>query len=181
MTASSGTSTPKASRRTQNVSGHIMLRAPYHWTGDMKDIPTLMDNVFSGRMEGGETTRSQKMSLGPFLDRVSAPLAPPATDAAAVARGQALFESTDTACTGCHNGQLLTNLQKFDVGTGGVFKVPSLIGVGGRALPARRQRADPHRPLRCPGWRRQARPHVAADGRADQRPRRLSRFALRRA
>ena len=120
-------------RRTQNVAGHIAARAPYHWTGDMKDIPTLMDNVFSTRMEGGETTHSQKVSLAPWLDRVAAPASAPTLDPAAVARGQALFESTDTACTGCHNGPLMTNLQKFDVGTGGVFKVPSLNGVGGRA------------------------------------------------
>ncbi len=54
-------------------------------------------------------------------------------DATAVARGKALFESPATACVTCHSGALLSNKAIVNVGTGGVFKVPSLLGVGSRA------------------------------------------------
>jgi hypothetical protein len=118
-------------RRTQSLAGHILDRAPYHWTGDEIDLPTLMDDVFTNRMSGGQLTRSQHLSLGPWLDRVPAPAAPPAADAAAASRGAALF--TSLACTTCHVGDLFTNHLLVDVGTGGMFKVPSLLGVGARA------------------------------------------------
>ncbi len=118
-------------RRTQSIAGHILARAPYHWTGDEADLPTLMDDVFSVRMAGGSITRSQHLSLGPWLDRVPAAAAPPPADPAAVDRGSALFAAQ--GCAACHGGPLLTTLGLVDVGTGGTFKVPSLVGVGARA------------------------------------------------
>lgn len=120
-------------RRTQDLGGGVMQRAPFHWTGDMTDLTTLMEQVFAQRMLGGEPSEAQKKALGPFLDRIPAPLAPVAADPASVARGEVLFESQATGCATCHNGALLTNKQIVNVGTGASFKVPSLIGVGGRA------------------------------------------------
>jgi hypothetical protein len=117
-------------RRTQSVAGSILARAPYHWAGDEADLPTLMDDVFTNRMAGTTVTRSQHLSLGAWLDRVRAPVAPPALDPAAVARGSALFDSL--ACSVCHGGALYTTKTIVDVGTGGTFKVPSLVGVGAR-------------------------------------------------
>ena len=119
-------------RRTQSLAGHVLRRAPYHWSGDLANLDQLMDDVFTNRMIGGAITHSQRLSLGPWLDRIPAPAAPPARDPAAAARGKQLFESSQAACTTCHAGELLTNNQRFDVATGGVFKVPSLIGVGAR-------------------------------------------------
>lgn len=119
-------------RRTQSLAGHILDRAPYHWTGDEGSLPVLLDDVFAKRMSGGTLTASQKSALGPWLNRVPAP-APGATDPAAVARGAAIFETPSVGCVSCHNGALLTNNQRFNVGTGGTFKVPSLLGVGARA------------------------------------------------
>jgi hypothetical protein len=119
-------------RRTQSVAGHILDRGPYHWTGDMTDLPTLMDQVFAQRMSGGVVTRSQHLSLGPWLDRLPAPQPPAPVDQAAVDRGRALFQSTDVGCGTCHSGPLFTNHTIVDVGTGGMFKVPSLLGVGAR-------------------------------------------------
>ena len=46
---------------------------------------------------------------------------------AAVARGQAVFARR--ACATCHAGEHLTNGQTVDVGTGGAFQVPSLVGL----------------------------------------------------
>jgi mono/diheme cytochrome c family protein len=118
-------------RRTQSIAGHILARAPYHWAGDEADLPTLMDDVFTVRMSGGAVSRSQHMSLGPWLDRVPTAAAPPAVDPAAVGRGSALF--TTQGCAGCHGGPLMTTLALANVGTGGTFKVPSLLGIGARA------------------------------------------------
>jgi mono/diheme cytochrome c family protein len=119
-------------RRTQSVAGRILDRGPYHWAGDMADLPTLMDQVFAQRMAGGTVTRSQHLSLGPWLDRLPAPQPPAPVDAAAVERGRDLFQSTDVGCGTCHSGPLFTNHTLVDVGTGGTFKVPSLLGVGAR-------------------------------------------------
>ena len=118
-------------RRTQSLAGHILRRAPYHWGGDMADLGMLMDQVFTLRMAGGAATRSERLSLGPWLDRIAAP-APVVRDVAAIERGRALFDDAETACTSCHNGELLTNNMKFDVGKGVPIKVPSLLGVGAR-------------------------------------------------
>jgi mono/diheme cytochrome c family protein len=119
-------------RRTQSVAGRILDRGPYHWTGDMADLPALMDNVFSERMAGGAVTRSQHLSLGPWLDRIPAPQPPTPADTAAIDRGRDLFQSNDVGCGTCHSGPLFTNHALVDVGTGGTFKVPSLLGVGAR-------------------------------------------------
>jgi cytochrome c peroxidase len=60
-------------------------------------------------------------------------VAGPALDAAAVARGKALFESSSTECATCHAGEQLTRSGAFDVGTGKPFQVPSLVGIRNRA------------------------------------------------
>jgi hypothetical protein len=120
-------------RRTQNLAGGILGRGPYHWAGDMADLPTLMDDVFAKRMAGGATTRSQRISLGPWLDRLPVPAVGPIADPAAVERGRAIFQSEATGCVTCHMGPLLTNNQLVNVGTAGNFKVPSLLGVAARA------------------------------------------------
>ena len=119
-------------RRTQSLAGNILSRAPYHWNGDMEDLEMLMHDVFGERMGGGVITRSMTLSLGPWLERIPAPKGI-VTDATAVERGRAVFESVDVGCASCHNGAALTNNQLVNVGTGGVLKVPSLVGVGARA------------------------------------------------
>ena len=120
-------------RRTQNVSGQILARAPYHWVGDEPNLPVLMDDVFGNRMGGAPPSNSEHESLGPWLDRVPAPAPLADVDPAAAARGQTLFQSADVGCTTCHAGSLMSTKAIVDVGTGGAFKVPSLLGVNGRA------------------------------------------------
>ena len=51
----------------------------------------------------------------------------------AAGRGEALFHSDAVGCSGCHSGPSLTDGGRRDVGTGGTFKVPSLVGIGFRA------------------------------------------------
>ncbi|HWU89995.1 MAG TPA: c-type cytochrome, partial [Kofleriaceae bacterium] len=119
------------SRRTQSLAGNLLERAPFHWGGDMASLDVLMDDVFSQRMVGGPVDAHAKVALGAWLDRIPAPAPGSIADTAAVARGQAVFEAA--ACGTCHNGDLLTNNQLVNVGTGAKFKVPSLLGIGARA------------------------------------------------
>src|SRR6185295_18733396 len=53
-------------------------------------------------------------------------------DLAAAARGRALFEG-DAGCALCHDGSRRTTGRSADVGTGGIFQIPSLLGVRHRA------------------------------------------------
>ncbi len=120
-------------RRTQSLAGDLLSRAPFHWSGDMQSLDVLMDDVFAVRMGGGEVTPPQKRALATWLGRIPAPAAGTVASEAAVARGRAIFESSEAACATCHHGALLTNNLLVDVGTGDRFKVPSLVGVGARA------------------------------------------------
>jgi mono/diheme cytochrome c family protein len=77
-------------------------------------------------------TNSEHRSLGPFLQRVPAPAPMSHVDADAAARGKAVFETPEVGCLGCHSGALLSTKVIVDVGTGGAFKVPSLVGIAAR-------------------------------------------------
>ncbi len=120
-------------RRTQSLQTGLAGTEPFHWDGNETDFNHLMTDVFQGRMSGPVLEPDQGAALLGWLDRQPrAPKAQPA-DAAAVARGQALFQDPRHGCATCHTGPQMTNNQTVDVGTGGRFQVPSLIGLGSRA------------------------------------------------
>jgi hypothetical protein len=119
-------------RRTQSIGGNVLARTPYHWSGDQVDLEALVTEVFEGRMGAGVATKGQRRALAKWLDRIPAPAGTPG-DPVAIARGRDVFESPAVGCVACHNGPLYTNNQRVDVGTGGLFKVPSLLGVAARA------------------------------------------------
>lgn len=118
-------------RRTQSVAGGLMATAPFHWSGDVEDLDHLVHDVFVSRMGGPRPNRPQVKHFSRYLDRIPAP-AKPRLDDAAVARGDAIFHDSGTECRTCHNGELLTNNLSYDVGTGGLFQVPSLVGLDAR-------------------------------------------------
>ncbi|MEA2750147.1 MAG: hypothetical protein QOI41_4290 [Myxococcales bacterium] len=115
-------------RRTPSLLGTIAGTEPFHWDGDMKDMRDLVDHVFVERMSGPKVDNGQLGALSGWLFALPPPqrlrLASDAT-----APGKALFGQR---CASCHAGDMLTNSQTVDVGTGGAFQVPSLIGVGWR-------------------------------------------------
>lgn len=98
----------------------------------MPTLHALVEDVFTERMAGDPVSPEEEQALARWLDPIPAPRGV-ITDSAAVARGQELFDSSELGCRSCHSGALLTNNRMADVGTNGVFKVPSLIGIGGRA------------------------------------------------
>ena len=120
-------------RRTQSLRGGISGTAPFHWDGNEADFPTLEHDVFEGRMAGPTLKPDQVVALSSWVDHIPLIAKAPA-DPAAVARGQALFDDAAGAgCITCHNGPRMTNAAVVDVGTGGKFKVPRLLGIADRA------------------------------------------------
>lgn len=121
-------------RRTQSLRGHVGGTEPFHWGGELATFDALVGEVYQKRMGGPVLAPDQEAALSNWVDAIpTLPQSPPA-DAAAVARGKALFEdTTHAACTSCHSGPELTNNATVDVGTGGKFQVPRLVGVGWRA------------------------------------------------
>jgi cytochrome c peroxidase len=114
-------------RRTQTLRGAAVAFAPFHWDGSLPSMSALMSEVFVTRMGG-------KAPEQPVLDELVtwlAEQAAPKSDAPSSAAGKALFEGR-AGCSGCHFGSRLSNGALADVGTGGTFKVPSLVGVGAR-------------------------------------------------
>jgi hypothetical protein len=118
-------------RRTPALHGELRGTEPFHWDGDMTDLHVLVHQVFTSRMSGPELSAVQVDTLGNWLDAIPAPVHEPGVDADAVSRGQSLFYG-EAECSTCHAGPLLTNNATVDVGTGGAFQVPSLIGVSYR-------------------------------------------------
>jgi cytochrome c peroxidase len=118
-------------RRTPSLRGTTAGTAPYHWAGELPDVPSLVHQVYESRMGGPTLHDDQNDALRSWLFAIPRPPAQPAVDAEGAARGKALFEG-EAQCSSCHSGAHLTNNATVDVGTGGAFQVPSLIGVSMR-------------------------------------------------
>jgi hypothetical protein len=120
-------------RRTQSLQVGLKGTEPFHWGGDEKDFPQLVTDVFVGRMSGPMLATDQIDATLNWIDAQPRRTHSAPTDTAAVARGKALFsDPAHAACGTCHTGPSLTNNQTVDVGTGGTFQVPSLVGIGTR-------------------------------------------------
>jgi len=119
-------------RRTPSLRGTIAGTAPYHWLGDEPTLNVLANDVYTGRMNGVSLDTSQLAALESWVEAIPAPPAPTWVDSAAAKRGQTIFVSETAACSKCHSGPKFTNNATTDVGTGGAFQVPPLVGVGWR-------------------------------------------------
>jgi len=119
-------------RRTPSLRGTIAGTAPYHWPGDEPDLVVLVNDVYTVRMSGVTLASDQMTALNGWVQSIPAPPAPTWVNAGAVQRGKALFDSASVGCVTCHSGPKFTNNQTMDVGTGGAFQVPPLVGVGWR-------------------------------------------------
>jgi DNA-binding beta-propeller fold protein YncE/mono/diheme cytochrome c family protein len=115
-------------RRTQTMRGGLLSTLPLHWEGDLPTFQNLVDEVMTRRMGGFVVEPQFGEALAKWIDEQPAVQLGAPTDAAA-ARGKALFESTEVGCATCHSGAHLTNNLSADVGTGGVFQVPTLLGI----------------------------------------------------
>jgi len=120
-------------RRTQSLQVGLRGSEPFHWAGEEHDFSALMQDVFVGRMSGPMLGADQGDAILSWIDAQPRPALSPPADAAAVERGRALFaDPARAACATCHAGAHFTNNVNIDVGTGGAFQVPSLVGIGSR-------------------------------------------------
>jgi mono/diheme cytochrome c family protein len=122
---------PEGLRRTLPLQGGVLERAPFHWDGSLGDMNALVTEVMVKRMSVSTPPNdAQVVGLGSFLEQLPEPAPTEGLDPAAVTRGEALFRRADVACATCHSGSQYTNNQLQNVGTGGQFVTPSLLGVG---------------------------------------------------
>jgi hypothetical protein len=120
------------SRRTPSLRGTIAGTAPYHWPGDQPNLPALTNDVYTHRMSGVALADDQMGALTSWVEGIPALPAPTWVDSSAAQRGKILFNNPSVGCATCHSGAKFTNNQTMDVGTGGLFQVPPLVGVGWR-------------------------------------------------
>ncbi|HYQ46454.1 MAG TPA: cytochrome-c peroxidase [Polyangiaceae bacterium] len=122
---------PEGLRRTLPLEGGVLERAPFHWDGTLGDMGKLVNAVMVTRMGLPQAPNDEQISaLGAFLEQLP-PLPPEdGLDSAAVVRGEAIFRREDVACATCHAGPQYTDNRLVDVGTGGKFVTPTLLGVG---------------------------------------------------
>jgi len=118
-------------RRSQSPNVGLDGTAPFHWDGSMPQVEDLVAEVFAHRMGGFQMSQSQVDTLRAWLFALRPPAAIRLADDAAAQRGRTLFVS-DAGCADCHGGPHLTNNESRNVGTNGIFQVPSLVGVGYR-------------------------------------------------
>jgi len=118
-------------RRTQSLLGGVLSSAPFHWDGDLQDFRALVDEVMTRRMGAPELGNGWMQALGSYIDAQPARVSTKPVEAEAVQRGKELFEAA-ARCTECHTGAAYGGKGRFDVGTGGSFTVPSLVGVAER-------------------------------------------------
>lgn len=132
---------PQGMRRTQTLTGGVMSRAPFHWDGEMPEMETLMTEVMMTRMAFGTKILPAHIDiLGRWLDGIPAtPALVNAEDEAlasaksdSIEKGRALFNDATVGCASCHQGAGYTDNKSYDVGTGGLFYTPTLIGIGQR-------------------------------------------------
>jgi len=121
---------PRGPRRTQSLEGGVTASGPLHWDAEFPTFGALVDDILSSRMAAGETFDSaRKDGLLAFLDSIPSAPRSQSPDSEAVLRGQTLFDDTTVGCGSCHSGPRFSDNLLHDVGTGGPFVTPSLLGV----------------------------------------------------
>ncbi|MCB9592064.1 MAG: cytochrome-c peroxidase [Sandaracinaceae bacterium] len=113
-------------RKTQTTAGGILATAPFHWEGNVPDVSHVLDGTFVGRMQGTMPRPDEVDAFSSWMNSIPA-VPGPTIEADVAARGRAAFEGA--GCVSCHAGELRTNNESANVGTGGTFQVPALYEV----------------------------------------------------
>ena len=97
----------KHALRTPVLAGRVAGTAPYKWSGRDRDLEHSIIATIA-RLGGRD---AEPDPIAAFLEAMPRPRAP-TLPADAVARGKALFASTELGCDGCHGGAELTDHQR---------------------------------------------------------------------
>ena len=117
--------------QTPLLGGRLVGTAPYKWDGGAPDLRASLVQTIT-RLGGDGLSKPHLSALEAYLTSMPAVRAP-TRDAAAVARGQALFESGDLGCATCHEGPSYTDRARHALGGKAEFDTPSLIGLAASA------------------------------------------------
>jgi mono/diheme cytochrome c family protein len=121
-------------RRTRSLLG-ARDHAPYGWLGDSATLAARVRKTLS-TLHGVTPSDRQVEDLAAYLETLRPPTPRPIFDwyetgpvdgYAVFKRGKALFEGK-AGCARCHSGEAMQDHSVHDVGTGGVFRTPSLRG-----------------------------------------------------
>ena len=135
-------STPGGPRRTKLLAGVAPTSAPYAWDGSAATLHDQIEGTLD-RLDGEGGLRPYEMDA--LVAYVSSLAAPPSDDrvqaerVATIARGQALFSSTETGCASCHAGKVASDGARHAVHSETIadvtqrFDTPSLAHLSGRA------------------------------------------------
>jgi DNA-binding beta-propeller fold protein YncE/mono/diheme cytochrome c family protein len=123
---------------------NVAKSGPWTWHGWQEDLQGAMKKSLTDTMQGPAPTDEDAEAVLAFLATLDAPpnsyrqadgsLSPEAE------RGRAIFSSAEANCIQCHTGELATDGQIHDVGTGGDndwyegYNTPSLLGVHRKVL-----------------------------------------------
>ncbi len=111
-------------RRTQSLDIDLASSAPYHWSGDMRDLDMIMGEVLAHRMGGMRQSPERRDSFAQWLfAQRHAPADNGADPRELVDAGKAAF--TRYACDSCHTGPELGG-SRSDRFRGELLQVPSL-------------------------------------------------------
>ena len=115
--------------QTPLLAGRLVGSHPFKWDGKDGTLQASLTNTVI-RLGGTGIGAREANDLQAFLASMEPPRAPSVTDAPAVARGKALFESDQTGCANCHYGPLLTDQKRHALAPDlGEVDTPSLIGL----------------------------------------------------
>lgn len=119
--------------QTPLLAGRVAGTAPYKWTGTDGDLTASIKSTIH-RLGGTGLRKPQLAELAAYVGAMPAVRAPTPGDAAAIARGQALFDSDALGCSTCHDGPAYTDggVHAF-AGTLKSTDTPSLLGVAASA------------------------------------------------
>lgn len=120
-------------RRTQTMRGGVLETLPLHWDGDMDEVSSIMNEVFSHRMGGPRPGPGPAGAIEHWIGQIPAPPALRSANDDAAQRGKAIFEDQAVGCASCHSGTHFTNNLNTAIGKGKSLQVPSLVGVAWRA------------------------------------------------
>jgi DNA-binding beta-propeller fold protein YncE len=123
----------KGELQTPLLAGRLVGTHPFKWDGGDKDLTTSLATTMK-RLGGFGLDQPSTDALAAYLEALPRPRAP-TRDAAQVARGKQLFESSSLGCRSCHEGATYTDQErhKFAGSTLPEADTPSLIGLAASA------------------------------------------------
>jgi mono/diheme cytochrome c family protein len=117
-------------RQTPNLAVPVDQTAPVTWTSNVASVRNEAQITSEGRMGGIGLSEGDAAAISAFVNQQREVDLPGRTgDAAAISRGEALFNRADVGCSGCHTGALYTDNLSHDLYGLTAVNTPGLRGV----------------------------------------------------